>query len=151
MIENVTSKKLMKHLDDRGFFMEVLRNDDPVFEKFGQFSLSFTFPGVIKAFHYHKLQDDLWFFPLGSAQVVLFDLRPESPTHGETNVFYLGEHNPVLLQIPAGVAHGYRVLGNTPAMITYITTRSYQPNNPDEYRIPWDDSAIGFDWMTHNR
>ncbi len=151
MIENVTSKKLIKHLDDRGFFMEVLRNDDSAFKKFGQFSLSLSFPGVIKAFHYHKLQDDLWFFPLGNAQVVLFDLRPESPTHKETNVFYLGEHNPVLLQIPAGVAHGYRVLGTTPAMIAYVTTESYQSNNPDEYRVPWDDSTIGFDWMTHNR
>lgn len=131
--------------------MEVLRNDDSVFKKFGQFSISWTFPGVIKAFHYHKLQDDLWFFPVGNAQVVLFDLRPESSTHRETNVFYLGEHNPVLLQIPAGVAHGYRVLGTTPAMIAYVTTESYQSNYPDEFRIPWDDPTIGFNWITQNR
>ena len=151
MIEGVNTKKLVKHLDDRGFFMEVLRNDDFLFKKFGQFSLSFTYPGVIKAFHYHKLQDDLWFFPAGNAQVVLFDLRPDSKTKGETNIFYMGENNHILLQIPAGVAHGYRVLGTVPAMIAYVTTESYQPEHPDEYRIPWDDPEIGFSWQTENR
>ena len=59
-----------------------------------------TYPGVIKAFHYHERQDDLWFFPAGNAQVVLYDLREGSPTKEETNVFNLGEDNPVLLLIP---------------------------------------------------
>ena len=151
MIKDVQVKKLVKHVDDRGFFMEVLRDDDELLRKFGQFSMSLTYPGVIKAFHYHKLQDDLWFFPAGNAQVVLYDMRADSPTQGETNVFYMGEHNPSLLYIPIGVAHGYRVLGNTPAIITYVTTESYQTGQPDEFRIPWNDPAIGFDWETKNR
>jgi len=151
MIQDVWVKKLVKHVDERGFFMEILRDDDQMLKKFGQFSMSWTYPGVIKAFHYHKLQDDLWFFPVGNAQVVLHDLREDSPTKGETNVFYMGEHNPILLYIPIGVAHGYRVLGQTPAMITYITTESYQAGVPDEYRIDWDDPQIGFDWETKNR
>lgn len=151
MIQDVNVKKLVKHVDDRGFFMEIIRDDDGVLDKFGQFSMSMTYPGVIKAFHYHKLQDDLWFFPIGNAQVVLHDMREDSPTKGETNVFYMGEHNPLLLTIPVGVAHGYRVLGNTPAVITYVTTESYRPDRPDEYRIAWDDPQIGFDWETENR
>ncbi len=151
MIKDVLEKKLVKHTDDRGVFMEILRDDDNLLKRFGQASMSMSYPGVIKAFHYHKEQDDLWFFPSGNAQVVLYDMREDSPTKGETNVFYMGENNPILLYIPVGVAHGYRVLGNTPAAIVYFTTKSYDPKDPDELRIPWDDSTIGFDWSTKNR
>ncbi len=150
-IEGVKVKKLIRHVDDRGYFMEILRDDDNLLRKFGQASISMTYPGVIKAFHYHKLQDDLWFFPSGNAQVVLYDVREDSPTYKMTNVFYMGELNPILLLIPAGVAHGYRVLGNQPATIVYFTTHSYNRENPDEYRIPFDDKEIGFDWTTKNR
>lgn len=151
MIKDVVVKKLVRHSDDRGFFMEILRDDDELLQRFGQASLSKSYPGVIKAFHYHKKQDDIWFFPVGNAQVVLYDTREDSPTKGETNVFCLGEDNPQILVIPIGVAHGYRVLGNTPAVIVYFTTESYDPKEPDEYRIPWDDPRIGFDWSTKNR
>jgi dTDP-4-dehydrorhamnose 3,5-epimerase len=150
-IEDVKVKKLVKHTDDRGFFMEVIRDDDNMLKKFGQFSMSLSYPGVIKAFHYHKKQDDLWFFPKGNAQVVLVDMREDSPTKGETNVYYMGENNPIMIQIPVGVAHGYRVLGEEPAIITYVTTESYDPNDPDEYRIDWNDPQIGFDWTTKHR
>lgn len=151
LIEGVVTKKLIRHCDDRGFFMEILRDDDELLKRFGQASMSMSYPGVIKAFHYHKRQDDLWFFPAGNAQVVLFDLREGSPTKGETNVFYMGETNPMLLVIPIGVAHGYRVLGQTPAVITYFTTESYDPKNPDEKRLEWDDPDINFDWTTQHR
>ncbi|MHB1682035.1 MAG: dTDP-4-dehydrorhamnose 3,5-epimerase family protein [Bacilli bacterium] len=151
MIQDVTVKKLVRHVDDRGFFMEVLRDDDELLKRFGQASLSKTYPGVVKAFHYHERQDDLWFFPCGNAQVVLHDLREDSPTKGETNVFYMGEDNPILLVIPIGVAHGYRVLGSEPAIIMYFTTESYDPKDPDEKRLSWNDPGIGFDWTTENR
>lgn len=151
MIDGVKVKKLVRHCDDRGFFMEVLRDDDEFLKKFGQFSMSMSYPGVIKAFHYHKRQDDLWFFPKGNAQVVLVDMREDSPTYKEINVHCMGENNPIMVLIPVGVAHGYRVLGNEPAIITYVTTESYNPSDPDEYRIPWNDPSIGFDWTTKNR
>ncbi|MHB8073349.1 dTDP-4-dehydrorhamnose 3,5-epimerase family protein [Desulfosporosinus fructosivorans] len=151
MFEGVSLKKLIRHSDDRGYFMEILREDDNFLKRFGQASLSKSYPGVIKAFHYHERQDDLWFFPSGNAQVVIHDLREESSTYGETDVFYLGEDNPGLLLIPKGVAHGYRVLGNEPVVIIYFTTESYQMESPDELRIPWDDPQIGFDWTTKPR
>lgn len=150
-IEGVKVKKLVRHCDDRGFFQEILRDDDGLLQGFGQLSMSKSYPGVIKAFHYHEVQDDLWFFPSGNAQVVLYDLREDSPTKGVTQVFYLGEDNPQLLLIPKGVAHGYRVLGNEPAVIVYVTTQSYDRDNPDEKRIPYDDPSIGFDWSTEMR
>ena len=151
MIEGVKIKKLIRHVDDRGYFMEILRDDDELLKRFGQASLSLTYPGVIKAFHYHKTQEDLWFFPKGNAQVVLYDMREDSPTRGQTDVYYMGENNPIFLLIPIGVAHGYRVLGNEPATIIYFTTESYNRESPDEYRITWDDPEIGFDWTTQNR
>ncbi len=63
----------------------------------------------------------------------------------------MGENNPILLLIPKGVAHGYRVLGPNPATIIYFTTESYNRENPDEKRIPWNDTEIGFNWETANR
>lgn len=151
MIQDVKVKKLVRHSDDRGFFMEILRDDEDMIKKFGQSSMSKSYPGVIKAFHYHEKQDDIWFFPVGNAQVVLHDLRPDSPTKGQTDVFYMGEDNPLVVVIPTGVAHGYRVLGNEPACIVYYTTESYDPKAPDEKRLAWDDPVIGFDWTTQHR
>lgn len=151
MIKDVIVKKLVRHADDRGFFMEILRDDENLLKRFGQSSMSKSYPGVIKAFHYHERQDDIWFFPVGNAQVVLYDLREDSPTKGETNVFYMGEDNPLVVVIPQGVAHGYRVLGNEPACIVYFTTESYDPKNPDEKRLDWNDPVIGFDWTTKHK
>lgn len=151
MIDGVKVKQLIRHSDDRGFFQEIVRDDDELLRRFGQASMSKTYPGVIKAFHYHERQDDLWFFPVGNAQVVLYDLREDSPTKGETNVFYMGEDNPIAVLIPAGVAHGYRTLGEKPAIIIYFTTQSYNPNNPDEKRLPFNDPRIGFNWETRMR
>ena len=151
MIEGVKLKPLKVFCDDRGFLMEVLRADDAFYRGFGQTTYTLSYPGTIKAFHWHRRQDDLWFVAAGMAQVVLHDLREDSPTRGQTDVYYLGEHNRALLVIPTGVAHGYRVLGNNPVMLLYHTTESYNPSDPDEERIAYDDPSIGFDWTTQMR
>ena len=151
MIEGVKIKKLVKHCDDRGFFVEILRDDDELLEKFGQTSFTLTYPGIIKAFHWHKKQTDLWFVASGMAQVVLHDLREDSSTKGETQVIYAGEAEPQLILIPPGIAHGYKVLGVKPVQLFYHTTESYNRESPDEERIPFDDPKIGFDWSTKNR
>lgn len=151
MIKGVQIKKLVKHCDDRGFFTELLKEDDPFFKEIKQTSYTETNPGIIKAFHYHKKQDDIWFVAKGMAQIVLYDLRENSETKGQTQIIYAGEDNLILIYIPAGVAHGYRVLGNKKVCLFYHTTKSYDPENPDEYRIPFDSKDIGFDWKTKNR
>jgi dTDP-4-dehydrorhamnose 3,5-epimerase len=149
MIKDVECKPLKVQADDRGSFMEVLREDDPFFTRFGQSNYSIAYPGVVKAWHWHRRQDDLWFVVSGMAQVGLYDLREDSPTRGQTDVHYLGDHNRTLLYIPHGVAHGYRVLGPMPVSLLYHTTHTYDP--ADELRLPWDDPSIGFDWTTRNR
>jgi dTDP-4-dehydrorhamnose 3,5-epimerase len=151
MIESVQLKRLTVHSDDRGILMEVLRAEDPAFAAVKQTTYTESYPGVIKAFHWHRRQWDIWFVASGMAQVVLYDLRAESPTHRETNVVIMGEKAPTLLAIPPGVAHGYRVLGNRSVGLFYHTTEVYDPADPDEERIPHDDPAIGFDWTTRPR
>lgn len=150
-IDGVHIKKLVTHCDDRGYFRELLRDDDGLLKRFGQASISLTYPGIIKAFHWHKRQDDLWYVAGGMARVVLYDRRAGSPTEGCTQVIYAGEQNPVLVLIPAGVAHGYQVLGTQPVQLFYFVTEHYDPLAPDEERIPYDDPAIGFDWSIKNR
>jgi dTDP-4-dehydrorhamnose 3,5-epimerase len=93
----------------------------------------------------------VWFFSSGMAQVVLHDLREGSATHARTDVHYMGEYRPLVIAIPPGVAHGYRVLGSVPAALVYHTTEHYDPADPDEERISFDDTRIGFDWTTRNR
>jgi len=151
MIAGVGIKKLVVHSDDRGSLVELLRADDCFFEAIKQTTYTEAFPGVIKAFHWHKRQKDIWFFSSGMAQVVLHDLRADSTSAGETQVLYMGVRNPLLVCIPELVAHGYRVLGNEPAGLFYHTTEVYDPSDPDELRIPHDDPRIGFDWRTKPR
>ncbi len=148
MIDGVHIKRLTRHCDERGFFMEILRDDDELLARFGQTSYTMSYPGIIKAFHWHRRQDDLWFVAAGSALVVLHDLREGSPTRGETQSLITGEQDPALVLIPAGVAHGYKVLGDRPLGLFYHTTESYDRAAPDEERIPFDDPAIGFDWAS---
>lgn len=145
-IEGVIIKDLARHCDERGYLLEIVRDDDGLLERFGQTTYTMTYPGVVKAFHWHSFQDDLWYVAQGEAMVVLHDLREDSPTHGNTQVVYAGEHSPKLIVIPPRVAHGYRVLGDKPVGLFYHTTRSYDPRQPDEERIPFDDPSIGFDW-----
>jgi len=151
MIKGVALKECRVHTDDRGLLVEIVREDEPVFRAVKQTTFTVAYPGVIKAFHWHRRQWDVWFFTTGMAQVVLYDLRPESPTHGETDVHYLGERRPATIAIPPGVAHGYRVLGTVPAGLVYHTSERYDPADPDEERLPFDDPTIAFDWRTQNR
>jgi dTDP-4-dehydrorhamnose 3,5-epimerase len=150
-IHDVIVKKLITHSDDRGYFREIIREDDQLLRHFGQSSITKTYPGVIKAFHWHNNQDDVWYVVDGMARVVLYDRRPASPTLGVTQVVYAGEDNPVVILIPIGVAHGYQVLGNKPVVLFYHVTQAYDPRQPDEQRIPFDDPQIGFDWSIQNR
>jgi dTDP-4-dehydrorhamnose 3,5-epimerase len=151
MIKDVSIKKITQYHDDRGFFSEVAKAGEESYHPIKQTSYAETFPGVIKAFHWHKKQWDMWFIVKGSAQVVLYDLREKSPTKGETQVIYTGNANKMLISIPPGVAHGYRVLGTEPLGVFYHTTEAYDPKDPDELRIPFDSKDINFDWTTKNK
>jgi dTDP-4-dehydrorhamnose 3,5-epimerase len=147
MIDGVVLKDLVTHSDDRGFFRELIRVTDGFFgEGFGQWSHSMMYTDVVKAWHIHRVQVDWWYVALGVLKVGLHDTRKESPTHGETMEFRIGEHQAArVLRIPPGVAHGCKCLSG-PAHLFYITSNVYDP--ADEGRIPHDDPSIGYDWTS---
>lgn len=145
MIHAVELKPLVTHCDERGFFREILRVNDPIFaEGFGQWSHTLTHQGAAKAWHIHRRQVDWWYVAIGAIKAVLYDLREDSPTRGELQEILMGENYPAqLLKVPPGVAHGYKVIQG-PMHLFYITSRVYDPS--DEGRIPHDDPGIGYDW-----
>jgi dTDP-4-dehydrorhamnose 3,5-epimerase len=152
MIHDVKVKKLKVIPDDRGRLMEMLRDDDDLFERFGQVYMSTTYPGVVKAWHFHKLQKDNFVCVRGMVKLVLADTREESPTRGHIDEFVVGEHNPLLVQVPIGVYHGWKALGSEEAIVINVPTMSYNPGQPDEYRLdPHDNGVIRYDWATKDR
>jgi dTDP-4-dehydrorhamnose 3,5-epimerase len=114
-----------------------------------QFSAAMTFPGAIKAFHFHKQQTDLWVVAQGMFQVALVDLRPASPTFGLKNTLYVGQMRPWQVLIPPGVGHGYKVIGMDPAVLVYLTNRFYNP--ADEGRIAHNEPGINYDWELQHK
>ena len=126
--------------------MELLRSDDSIFTKFGQCYVSMNYPGVIRAWHWHKKQDDFFVVMKGMIKVGLYDLREGSPTRGEAGEFYLGDNNNIMLKIPVGVVHGYKTVGTEPSLLINFPSEVYNPEEPDEYRLPWDTDQIPFDW-----
>ena len=153
MIEEVKVIPLKKHVDDRGFVMEILRCDDPHFVKFGQVYLSTCDPSpdgsVVKAWHKHEVQWDSFCVIKGKAKIGLFDDREGSPTRGESQTVILGEDNLCLLQIPPGVWHGQMALGFEPSYLINIPSEPYNHKQPDEQRAPLD--AFPFEWKVRSR
>lgn len=146
MIDGVEVKQLKTFADERGSLTEILRRDDPIFEGFGQCYFSMSYPGVIRGWHYHKKQTDYFTCVSGMIKVPLYDLREESPTHGEVNEFFIGDENRIVVKIPIGVLHGFKNVGVTPCILVNFPTTPYDPADPDEYRIPYDSSDIPYDW-----
>ncbi len=148
MIDGVVIKELARHPDERGFFEEIIRRSDLFFaEGFGQLSHSHMHEGVVKAWHIHATQIDWWFVVNGKVKVALYDKREHSKTHKELNEFTLGEDGgqTAVLKIPAGVAHGLKVLKG-PADLIYVTSGEYNKEK-EEGRIAYDDPTIGYDWV----
>ena len=139
--------------DDRGYFLEIARLGQGLVADFPtettQVSAALNYPGIIKAFHYHKFQTDYWVPSAGLLQVVLVDLRRESRTFTAKNTLYVGSLRPWQILIPPGVAHGYKVIGEQPSMLVYVTNRTYDPK--DEGRIPHNDSSIAYDWELQHK
>ena len=151
MINGVKVKILKVIPDERGRLMEILRKDDPLFKQFGQVYLTTVYPGVVKAWHYHKKQTDNIAVVKGMAKIVLYDSRPDSPTKNEIGEFFIGEHNPTLIQIPPMVYHGFKCIGPEEILVINIPTEVYNYKNPDEFRIAPDNKKIPYSWERKNR
>ena len=144
MIHGVITKALKVIPDERGFLMEMLRDDDPFFQKFGQVYLTVVYPEVVKGWHYHKKQTDHFVVVKGMSKVVLYDSREDSPTKGEVNEFFLGERNPTLLVIPPPIGRFYFLdLRPGRSFVEYAVSRGQQVfmiswRNPTPEQRDWD-------------
>ncbi len=152
MIEGVAVRELKRNVDDRGYLMEVLRSDwGDVFRRFGQAYVSLNYPGVIRAWHWHKKQWDVFVCLVGTIKVPLYDGREESGTRGRIEEFVIGEHRPAAVLIPPGVYHGYRTLGTTPSLLLNFPTELYDASQADEFRVAYDSPDIPYSWTANVR
>ena len=153
LIEGVRLSPYALWPDDRGYFLEVARLGQGLPGEFPpettQVSAALSHPGTIKAFHYHFQQTDFWVPAQGMFQVALVDLRRPSPSFGVRNTLYVGALRPWQLLIPPGVGHGYKVIGDGPGLLIYVTDRHY--NTDDEGRIPHNAPNIAYDWETQHK
>ena len=156
LIEGILIEPLQIYPDDRGFFCELARLGKGLASKMVpdeqrkiQVSLTLTYPGTIKAIHYHSEQTDLWAPVSGMVQVFLYDLRRNSSTFGAINTIFAGRFQPWEILIPPGVAHGYKALGVDPIQLIYFTDRHYNP--ADELRLPYDHPDIAYDWEIQHK
>lgn len=153
LIVGVRIQPLALYPDDRGYFLELARLGQALTAGFPlattQVSAALTYPGAIKAFHHHRHQTDLWAVVRGMMQIALVDLRPDSPTYGLRNTIFAGDLRPWQVLIPPGVGHGYKVVGVEPALLVYLTDRTYDPS--DEGRIAYNDAGINYDWELQHK
>jgi dTDP-4-dehydrorhamnose 3,5-epimerase len=150
LISDVQFLEFDLHSDDGGDFHEIARLPDglkrhlPKFEV-RQINRSRFNPGLVKAFHIHKKQDEIWaVHPLDRLLVGLLDSRKGSETEGLHMRITLGGGKSRLLYIPRGIAHGGMVLGQTPVDVVYLVNQEFSSSDPDEWRLPWDTLGTDF-------
>jgi len=107
--------------------------------------VSATYPGVVKAWHFHKHQVDYFACVAGMVKLVLVDTRDESPTNGAINEFFIGTQNPTLIEVPNLVYHGWKCISPEPALVVNVPTEPYVYDQPDEYRLA-PHGTLPYDW-----
>jgi len=145
LIEGVLIEPLQVYPDGKGLAAKMVPGGQCQI----QVSLTLTYPGTIKAIHYHYEQTDLWAPVSGMVQVFLYDLRRNSRTFGAINTIFAGRFQPWEILIPPGVAHGYKALGVEPIQLVYFTDRHYNP--ADELRLAYDHPDIAYDWEIQHK
>ncbi len=141
MIEGVLRLPLEVYEDERGWFCEI-RRDSSLPARMVQTNVSFSRKGVVRGLHYHERgQDDLFVCLRGTARVVVLDRET-----GATFCEDIGDESRVALYIPGRHAHGFEAL--TDVLFCYHVTAEYDPADPDEHTIPWNDPRVAHLWST---
>ena len=149
MIEGVVVTPLRQIFDERGKVMHMLKVGDPEFQQFGEVYFSCVNPGAIKGWHIHKEMTLNYAVPYGHIKFVLYDDRPESPTHGEIQELYLGPDNYCLVTVPPMVWNGFKGIGTEMAIVANCATIPHSSDEIDR-RDPFD-SSIPYDWALKHR
>jgi dTDP-4-dehydrorhamnose 3,5-epimerase len=144
MIDGVIVTPLRQFFDERGRVMHMLREDSPVFSRFGEIYFSWAHPGAIKAWHLHKRMTLNYAVLHGEIKFVLFDDRPGSPTRGVIEEFFLSPENYMLVTVPPLIWNGFKGIGDKSAIVANCATLPHDPAEM-ERRSPFDQS-IPYDW-----
>ena len=141
MLDGIKVKPIKRFVDERGFFCEVMRTDwTDLFgeDKIAQANHSFTYPDVIRAWHRHlRGQVDYFLALKGTIKICAFDDRTS-----ELDEVVSSGSDLQVVRMPGHYWHGFKAVGNEPAMLLYFTTNLYNPADPDEERRAWDDPTL---------
>jgi dTDP-4-dehydrorhamnose 3,5-epimerase len=145
LIDGVVFREAVTHPDERGTLCEIFNpawglSDEPLVYVY-QITIR---PGQVKGFVLHRTYSDRLFFSLGTAKIVLYDDREDSPTRGTLNELHFGDHNRALLVIPPGVWHGVQNVGTTDALFVNCPTKPYDHEDPDKWALPKDSDLIPY-------
>jgi dTDP-4-dehydrorhamnose 3,5-epimerase len=143
-IHDVQITPLRRIPDERGAVLHMLREDSPVFERFGEIYFSTIYPGVIKGWHIHSRMTLNYAVPLGMIKLVCYDDRPDSPTRGVVQEMHIGELNYALVTIPPKVWNGFKGEGARPALVANCATIAHDPTEID--RMDPFENDIPYDW-----
>lgn len=148
-IEGVKIMSLSRIPDERGEVCHMLRNDDPIFEKFGEVYFSIAYPGAVKAWHKHTQMTLNYAVISGKIKLVIFDTRENYPTKGNLIEIFTGDNNYFLIQIPSMVWNGYKCIGTEKSIVANCSTL---PHIKEEMqRLPYNSSEIPYDWVLKNQ
>lgn len=141
MLKGIKTKPIKRFSDERGFFTEIMRNDwADLFgeDNIAQANFSTTYPGVIRAWHRHRRgQNDYFIVLKGTIKICAYDEKTE-----ELDEIISTGLDMQVVRVPGNYWHGFKVLGNEPAMLLYFTNNLYDSVNPDEERRPWNDPTL---------
>ena len=143
-IHDVRITPLRRIPDERGAVLHMLREDSPVFERFGEIYFSTVYPGVVKGWHVHRLMTLNYAVPVGMVKLVCYDDRDGSPTRGVVQELHVGELDYMLVTIPPGVWNGFKGEGVAPALVANCATIPHDPEEID--RVDPFDNHIPYDW-----
>jgi dTDP-4-dehydrorhamnose 3,5-epimerase len=140
MLPGIIVRPLRRFADERGFFTEIMRSDwtDVFQDEVCQANMSISYPGMVRAWHKHeKGQVDRFLTIKGALKICAYDDATR-----ELDEVVSACENPQIVRVPGHYWHGFKVVGNEPAILVYFVNRLYDYSAPDEVRRPWNDSTI---------
>lgn len=130
-IIGVKIKPLNQIIDERGKIMHMLKETDPLFEKFGEIYFSTIHPNSVKGWQMYSEMTINYAVVAGSIKLVLYDERINSVTAGNFMEIFLGQDNYYLVKIPPNVWNGFKAVGTETAIVANCSTI---PHNQDSAR-----------------